>query len=142
MAKTTNGIPEPSLFPPMPAHNVTGAPVFLEPIAGSGERITVAVAVSGEIGSRVVQILQPDKARCLVGDQADALLGIVYLGVKSLRRHLNMGGALDAWRPPSAGLFLGELRHGYGTDLKSVVRMLARDHAFLFSAGDFSAVGC
>lgn len=131
-------LPEHSVFPSSPELNFLGAPLMLEPIAGSGERITVAIAVSGEIGNHVVQILSQDQARCLVGGQADTLLGFARLGVESLRRHLDDGGSLAAWRPPSAGLFLGDLRQGYGTDLQSATRMLARDHAFLCAMGDFS----
>ena len=130
----------PHLFPPLPGLKVTGAPMMLEPILGSGERITVAVAVVGSDGEvQVVQILRSDAAKCLVGDQAEVLLGFAKLGVDSLHRHLTEGGTLRSWRPPTTGLSLGEVREGWANDLSSSARSIARDHDLLSSLADFPA---
>jgi len=130
----------PTLFPVLPAYAATGAALFLEPIAGSGERLCIAVAACGTDGVfQVVQVLRPATARCLVGEPADSLLGFMHVGIGSLEQHCAVGGTLADWRPPIHGLTLGHLATGHVVDLPMVLRTVARNHAFLATLADFSA---
>jgi len=127
-------------FPPLPPLSVTGAPLYLEPIMGSGERLCIACAARGADDTwQVAPILDEAKARCLVGDQAASLLGFMRLGLESLSRHLAENGAWETWRAPVSGMMLGTISEGRADNLLQMLRMVAGNHAFLASMADFGA---
>lgn len=127
------------LFPPLPAMSAQGVAVFLEPVFGSGERLCVGVAARGQQQPcRVVPLLRAETAKCLVGVQADALLGLAQTGLDSLEHHLNSGAHWDSWRPPFHGLTLSQQAEGSVDSLEMMLRTLARNHSFLSAMADFS----
>lgn len=129
-------------FPPLPAYGAVGAPVLLTPIAGSCERLCVAVVAAGEDGAwQIATLIDEAKARCLVGDQAESLTGFARIARESLSAHLQGGAALEAWQAPIGGLALGQTERGRVRDLPQMLRMLARDHAFLSTLADFAPDG-
>jgi hypothetical protein len=131
---------DPSVFPPRPTYAATGAALLLEPIMGSGERLCVAVAAHGADGAyRTAPVLHLQAARCLVGEQADSLIGFMRLGIASLEQHFAAGGTLTDWRPPVHGLLLGHVAMGHVADLPMMLRTVARNHAFLATLADFTA---
>lgn len=130
---------DPGNLPPLPTYTATGVAMFLEPIAGSGERLCVAVAARGEDGRwRIAPVLGDDQARCMVGEQADRLFGFARVGMTSLEQHLESGEPLNTWSAPASGLTLGPIARGHVTDLPMMLRTLARNHAFLSSPPSFS----
>ncbi len=115
-------------FPKMPTLQATWAPVYLEPIMHSGERITVgiaAVAANGE--TIVVPSLSEKQLTCIFGErEAASLFNIVQLALDSLSEGLKESPSLAAWKAPFSGLVLGEHRQTMGDTLPSVIQMAMR----------------
>lgn len=90
-------------------------PVYIEPISGSGERITAAVAAQTHSGQWAVRrTFDTHTARCMYGNYADNVSGLIDLIVASLNDHLDTGATLTDWRPPLAdGVFVGPLSDAY-----------------------------
>lgn len=125
-------------FPPLPQHRAEGLAVFLEPIAGSGERLCVAVAARGPNRSyEVVTVIKRETAKCMLGTAGPKLTSLIELAVQSLRRHLSTGGELDNWHPPLSGVSVGDIQYGQVSDLTMMLRTTARNSAFLSSLADF-----
>lgn len=88
--------------------SVAWAPVMLEPIVGSGERLTVAAAAVDEAGNaRCVRALRPDVARTVFGDRASYFSDMVDLIVRSLESWLGQVSDFTGWTPPLEGVSLG-----------------------------------
>lgn len=127
-------------FPQLPALAATGAALYLEPVAGSGERLCVAVAARLDDGAaRVLRILPPEIAKCLVGAQADALMGLIGAGVASLERHIGTGAAWERWTPPLHGLSLSPVTEGRVDSLSAMLRTLAGNHSLLAGLADYTS---
>lgn len=117
-----------------------GFPIFMEPIAGSGERICVALAaLSPEGRHQVVRTLKAKTARCMMGDAGQYFIEMVDLVTQSLNIHLAQGKALNEWAPPLGGVFPGQLEEAYTHDLPMMLRTLARNNAFLADPNDFGS---
>lgn len=124
-------------------------PVYIEPIAGSGERITVAIAARTVRGRFHVQrTLDAHVARCMYGPFADNINGFVELITASLTAHLETGALLNDWRPPLAeGVFVGPLSDGYDDNAAviadagaALTSSIAARHATLADNADSLAV--
>lgn len=110
----------PSTDTPQPAAATRVAPcqwlpVYVEPVAGSGERLTVAVAAQTVHGAWAVQrTLDAHAARCMYGPYADNVCGFIDLIESSLVAHLRARAPLADWRAPLAdGVFIGPLSDAY-----------------------------
>ena len=111
-------------FPSMPGLSAEWMPIYLEPLSGSGERLTAAVASRTENGAfYVMRTFDSKKARCMYGEHAASVLGFVDLIVQSLNDHLEAGGTLHTWQSPLRdGAVAGRISTGYGADVQSVAR--------------------
>ena len=90
--------------------SVTWAPVLLEPVIGSGERLTVAAAAIDTTGNaRCVRALRPDVVRAVFGDRASYFGDIVDLIVESLESWLRQVSDFAGWVPPLEGVSLGSV---------------------------------
>lgn len=97
-------------------------PVYLEPLSGSGERITVAVAARAADGTyHVRQTFDARAVRCLYGPRADNVAGTIGLIVDSLNAHLAAGAELSNWKPPLGdGVYLGTVADAYDDNARVV----------------------
>lgn len=114
-------------FPSVPQHAFQWVPVFIEPMRGSGERLTalvVAVGIDGAYSVRVV--LRAKILKCMYGDQGPKLLGMARLCERSLVEHLTQQRPLEAWNPPLATMTVGEQRAAVANNLEDVIRRAAR----------------
>lgn len=129
-----------SPFPPLPSYQADGMAVFMEPIAGSGERLCVVVAAQGaDRAYEVVPVIRESTAKCMLGQAGPGFLEMVNLVVKSLGNHLQTGAPLGTWQPPMTGVYPGEPRSGRVEDLTMMLRTTARNSAFLSRMADFTA---
>lgn len=82
---------DPGEFPELPQKTVVWAPVYLEPVMASGERITIGVAFQNGGGVDFHRTLEKRQLRTLFGSAADNLLGLINMiqtgivGCESLR---------------------------------------------------------
>ncbi|MDY6798530.1 MAG: hypothetical protein SVX28_07265 [Pseudomonadota bacterium] len=129
-----------SPFPELPQYQAEGMAVFMEPIAGSGERLCVAVAAQGtDRAYQVVPVIRESTAKCMLGHAGPGFLEMINLVVNSLERHLKTGSVLGTWQPPMTGVYPGEARSGRVEDLTMMLRTTARNSAFLSRMADFTA---
>lgn len=110
-------------FPSPGAYRAQWAPVYLEPIIGSGERLTVGILMLGADGkSRVAPVLREDQVTPLWGEQGLGLLRSIDLCLHTLDKYLLAGGDLDHWPSPLAGVCIGPLKLAWGDDLTDILR--------------------
>lgn len=109
-------------------------PIYLDPMPGSGERITIAVAAWHPGEHAIVRTLSPQVARCMYGNDAASVLGATDLVCESLRAHLNAGADVAAWQSPLRdAVFLGTPSTGYAD---SVVQVAEAGRALTSSLRD------
>ncbi len=118
-------------FPALPAQAFQGAPVYLEPMMGSGEWLTVLVAVAGPTGARVLPALRPSAVRAMYGAKAANFTGLVALVQESLHDHLEQWRSFEDWRPPLVSARLGQVRSLLADDADHALRQLIVLHASL-----------
>jgi hypothetical protein len=89
-------------------------PIYLEPVPGSGERMTVAIIVVGDSGERVVH--NPLPADTLRNGVAQ----LVNDAILELRRQLLECSDVDALVMPSAAIIRGTRRDGQAANLQGL----------------------
>ncbi|MFL1404218.1 hypothetical protein ACJO2E_02595 [Marinobacter sp. M1N3S26] len=129
-----------SPFPELPAYQADGMAIFMEPVAGSGERLCVAVAAQGvDRAFEVVTVVRDSTAKCMLGEAGPKFMDMIGLVVDSLQGHLKSGNPLSAWAPPMSGVTSGPVQAGRVADLTVMLRTMARNSAFLARMSDFAA---
>lgn len=115
-------------FPKPPSLHASWAPVYLEPIMHSGERITIGIAATTENGeTTVVPTLTQKQLSCVYGERdGAALFNIVQLGLESLSDHLKESAEFLSWESPFSGINLGQHRETVSDDLSSLVQIAMR----------------
>lgn len=125
-------LPDLSRFPRIPDYEATWAPVYLEPIIKSGERITIAVvARSGSDVSGCLAI--SEKAlKCLYGEQAGGMRRMMSVALEQALVHARH--SFDGeFRSSIQGVKLGRLRQGLGTNMRHILQQACSLSASLSS---------
>lgn len=109
-------------FPRAPPYRGQWAPVYMEPIMGSGERITVGIVVVSDVEGGLGlfacrMVLDPQKLEVLWGEAGQGFVNMAQFAVDDLTDYLSGGileddgvSRLKAWRPALSGVELGEIR--------------------------------
>lgn len=120
-------------FPELPKLTAFWAPVRVEPIAMSGELLTVAIAIIGEPGTRphVVSALSEDVMTAVFGTHGMSLLGIARTASSSLFNHLSTTNDFASWVPPVSGVTLGAVEEGQGESFEEIAKQALRSCASL-----------
>lgn len=105
----------------------------IEPIALSGECITVAVAIQTEDKPRVISALSEEVTTAVFGEHGASLLGIARMASDSIYQHLLTGRDFDTWIPPLGGISLGDVEEGQGESIDEIAKQALRASA-CFSA--------
>ncbi len=111
-------------------------PVYVEPITHSGERITVAVAITTDTPGdtpRVVNTLDSESLKVVFGRFGDHLSELADTVAVDLQAWLSLGGALDAWQPAYTGVFPGRITSTRNVSVEAIISS-AKTHTSLFSA--------
>ncbi|MBZ4194173.1 MAG: hypothetical protein LAE24_07700 [Candidatus Contendobacter sp.] len=124
------------VFPALPAQAFQGAPIYLEPMMGSGECLTVLVAVAGAAGMRVIPAIRPVAIRAMYGVKSGHFNGLVSLLQESLHDHLEKWRSFDGWRSPLVGARVGDVRPLLADDVDHALRQLILLHASLSAVDD------
>lgn len=98
------------------------APIIIEPILGSGERLTIGVAVTNETGFFVKSANAFSRLECLYGNMAGTVIFAAKASLEALETDLAERG-VDALTSPEtafASVFVGEIRDGEGNSLEAV----------------------
>lgn len=118
-------------FPALPDLTATWAPVLMEPIPGSGEQLTVAIAMQLGDTYRVASAIPPDVAQAIFGEQGNSMLGIIATVSAHLRNHMVHGQAFEDWRSPLSGVRLGKPEEGQGFTPEEIIEQALRSSACL-----------
>lgn len=111
-------------------------PVYVEPITHSGERITVAVAITtGMAGDvpRVVNTLDIESLKTVFGRFGDQLYALADSVSTDLQAWLSLGGDLGSWQPAYTGVFPGRITGTRNVSIEAIINS-AKTHTSLFSA--------
>jgi len=113
------------VFPPR-RENVRGSwlPLYIEPMIGSGERLTIGVAVASAETCLVVPVPALERLNCIYGRENEALLFAARAALDSMQRVLASSGpdGLGIWSSPFEGVFKGAVRAGAGNSLEEIAR--------------------
>lgn len=120
-------------FPELPGLKAKWAPLYLEPILDSGERLTVAIIVKSGSQAQIRSVLRPEAMRMLYGKHAGGLRGLVELTVDSLDAHLKENKTPASWKPPVTGFHQGEFRDAMSFSMDGIVSQAIQRCASLSS---------
>lgn len=97
-------------------------PIYIEPMIGSGGRLTIGVAAVTERESRVAEVVAIDKLKCLYGEANEGLVFAARESLRDLRNLLAHGGfgVLSTWQAPFSGITLGDTRVSKGATLDEI----------------------
>jgi len=96
------------------------APLFVEPISGSGERLTTSiVALDQDRNVLVERCIRPEVLRALYGAKAKAFAEMIAVVEHDVRKAMLQG--VDVPRMPLSGFTLGGFRRGIGKDLSQLI---------------------
>lgn len=110
-------------LPQQPSYTGQWAPVYLEPMMGSGERLTVAVAAIGDDGQvDVRQAIRPHVLEAMFGEQNGKISKLVGLVIANLRAHASLTREFPGWKPPISGVTLGKVRPTRSSDISGLLR--------------------
>src|SRR3954453_13254479 len=93
-----------------PSYRASWAPVFFEPITGSGERITVAIVVSDAAGHEVKRTVRDEVLKALFGSKRAHLSQMIDFVLSALRSQSGVsnptipmtGFSLGRWQEASS----------------------------------------
>jgi|GEM_PF-5145013 len=111
--------------PRLPDYKAKAAPIFWEPVMGSGERIAAMIAAVGDNGQcTAIQILNPGTLRALFSAQGSAAGNVLSFACSTLKHHLEFGHPIEAWESPFSGFTIGPTGDYLGSDLQDVVEQV------------------
>jgi hypothetical protein len=98
------------------------APLLLEPIAGSYERLVIGVAVVGADGFHVEFANALERLKCLYADNAHGAVYAIQLAAEHLNQDLarRAAEAISDPRPAISGISIGECRDAEGESLEAI----------------------
>jgi hypothetical protein len=113
-------------------------PIYLEPLAGSGERICIAVAAADDSSFVVTPVANLERFSCVYGTAAAGLAWSADLIVSEAEHLISSSGlnGLNELAQRIEGLALGPERRGAGTGLADLAR-LALQQVSALSAVNF-----
>ena len=107
-------------FPQIPNFKGEWRAIQLEPIIGSGERITVAISVLGQNGEhKAIQAIRPELLECLYGNKSKDMMKLIELIIQSVS---SQSDNLQEWKPPFEGLILSKAHHTSSKDIYGILR--------------------
>lgn len=123
-----------SKFPKLPTYPFSWRSVQLEPIPGSGERITVGTIVKGDDNALLAARLIPSaKMRAMYGVEfGRRITDALKLCIDKAEEYYASKPITSAWRPALEGFYLGDLNSSVSRDLEDAL-MIAAMHSSSFS---------
>lgn len=111
-------------FPSLPSYSAKWHSLQIEPIQGSGERLSIAVAIKGNDGAvNVFKTINKRILKCLCVDTnvANNLFSMINLSIASAEHHLKTRVSLDDWNSPITNVFIGRSVDALGNDINDIL---------------------
>lgn len=118
-------------LPPLPTYLGEWRAIQLEPIIGSGERITVVIFAQGQDGKhKAIQAIRPELLECLYGNKATNMKSMIQHLINSIS--LAMPN-LTEWIPPFDGVIMSKPQYTRDENLNGILRQAIQFSASLSS---------
>lgn len=106
------------------SHRAFWAPIYLEPMVGSGERLCIGVVAGDNDTTIVLGVQNLERLACLYGEEANAFIFASQVALQSTEGKVRKEGirSLAGWLGAMDGLAFGEIRAGAGTSLEDVAK--------------------
>lgn len=109
-------------FPPLPLYKGVWGSIQIEPIIGSGEKITIAVCAVGEDGDyRVVQSLSDELLELLYRNHKNNMADLINVITSSLSIYLALNKDISNWEPPMSGVVIGKVSLALDVDIEGII---------------------
>lgn len=116
-------------FPEPPKFKGEWRAIQLEPIVGSGERITVAISALGQNGEhKAIQAIRPELLECLYGNKAKDISNLISLILHSIKKQRNH---LNEWIAPFEGVVITPAQKTISKDINGILRQAIQFSASL-----------
>lgn len=116
-----------NLFPPPPTFFAKWQAIYIEPIVGSGERISIAVlAIGANNEYKIIQAIREDLLDCLYGSNAKNMQSIIRWVIESANNELKYKLSLSEWEIPVDGVIVGELRSAADESIDGILQQAIR----------------
>ena len=121
-----------NLFPENPSFKGTWHAIYLEPIVGSGERITVAVAaINSKSEFNVIQAIRSELLDCLYGVQSQNIQNMINWLIDSASKFIQSSGGLENWKAPFEGVVCTDATPASDNSIDGILRQAIRFSASL-----------
>lgn len=120
-------------FPDNPASFGFWAPIYFEPIIGSGERITCGIAVEFCEETSLIQTINEERLKCMFGIDHDKVNRMIKLALVTMEYNLEANKTILTWKSEIEGFLLGELKKAKGRNLSDIKRQAIMQASFLLS---------
>lgn len=111
-------------FPNLPSYSAKWHSLQIEPILGSGERLSIGVAIKGNDGAvNVFKSINKKILKCLCIDTniAENLFSMIDISIASAEHHLINRVSLDDWNSPVTNIFIGKSVDALGKDINDIL---------------------
>lgn len=126
-----------------PPIRALAAPVFWEPLPGSGERICAMILIAPDLDTQVMLapaahvVISPRRLRQLLGpERGDSARGILAFAADFMTKRLHADSELSACTPPFTGFTVGRVRSIKGFSSEQVLDAAVQSMAVLGNAQD------
>ncbi|MCX3307958.1 hypothetical protein ORN12_02895 [Pantoea vagans] len=110
-------------IPPMPSIKGQWRSFYLEPMLGSGERLTIMVAAISNDGQAIVKpAIRKEVIEAMYGFKSNAFLSMVEILCNSLRDHLLTNKSFEGWISPVTGVTAGSSREAASASVTGILR--------------------
>ena len=126
-----------------PPIRALAAPVYWEPLPGSGERVCAMILLAPDIGTSVVLtpaahvVISPRRLRQLLGaERGESACGILAYAAEFMTKRLHADSELSACTPPFTGFKVGTIKLVKGFTAEQVLDAAVHSMAVFGSAQD------
>lgn len=110
-------------IPPMPGIKGQWRSFYLEPMLGSGERLTIMVAVLTSDGQAIVKpAIRKEVIEAMYGFKSNAFQSMVEILCSSLSDHLTTNKTFEGWTSPVTGVTAGTSREAASASITGILR--------------------
>ena len=110
------------------------APVLFEPIPGSEERLTIAVAAVNAEGDYLCQAtINPKAAKMVFRGERGFVQDVISVTIANCESFLGSNHDLKAWEPPLDGVYLGKVQDVEISSLDELIRLAAPFASLLYN---------
>lgn len=115
------------LFPEPPTYKGLWQSIYIEPIVGSGELISVAAVAFGNNNEfRIIQSIQNELLDCLYGSQSPDMQGMIDWLIESASLEIKRNGNLIGWISPFNGIKVGKPFEAADENIEGILRQAIR----------------